>query len=85
MAARADLYLRDGIAQVEDVNTRLTHRGQGYASLLVAAAAERAIAAGARTVFLIADKDDWPQQPYQKLGFADLWMTAEFSARLVTG
>ena len=38
----ADLYLRDGTAQIEDVGTLPEHRGRGYASAVILAAAEQA-------------------------------------------
>jgi len=85
VASRADLYVRDGIAQVEDVHTRLAHRGNGLASLVVTAAVQQALTVGAHTVFLIADADDWPQRLYRKLGFSDLGMTAEFAIPPATG
>lgn len=72
VAARADLYLRDGVAQVEEVMTDPEHRGRGLASLLVLTAVRRARAAGADLVFLVAEADDWPQQLYRRLGFTDL-------------
>lgn len=72
VAARADLYLRGGVAQVEEVMTDPEYRGRGLASLLVLRAVRRARAAGAGLVFLLADGDDWPQQLYRRLGFADL-------------
>ncbi len=72
VVARADLYLRDGMAQVEDVNTDEAQRGRGLASRLVLDGVRRARAAGAGLVFLVADVDDWPQHLYRRLGSSDL-------------
>jgi ribosomal protein S18 acetylase RimI-like enzyme len=77
--ARVDLYVHDGIAQVEEVMTDPAHQGRGLASLLVTEAVVRAQAAGARRVFLVADADDWPQELYRRLGFSDLGTTASFT------
>lgn len=80
VAARADLYLRDGVGQVEEVVTDPAHRGRGLASLLVLHAVERARAAGVGLVFLLADAGDWPQHLYRRLGFTDLGRTVAFRA-----
>jgi GNAT superfamily N-acetyltransferase len=69
VAAYADLYLGDGVAQVEDVLTLEQHRNRGYASALVLSALQRAEEAGATLVFLAADADDWPRLLYERLGF----------------
>ncbi len=61
-----DLHLLDDTAQIEDVGTHPDHRGRGYASAVVLAAAR---AAGPRLVFLVADEDDWPTALYRRLGF----------------
>ncbi len=75
VAARADLYLRDGVAQIEEVMTDPAQRGQGLASALVNHAADVARSAGASMVFLVADADDWVQHLYRRLGFTDLGRT----------
>ncbi|MCU1595012.1 MAG: hypothetical protein JWO12_2404 [Frankiales bacterium] len=74
--ARADLFVRDGIAQVEGVLTRPQYQGRGYASALVLDAAARA--EGSR-VFLHADADDWPKELYAKLGFVEVGRIVAFS------
>jgi ribosomal protein S18 acetylase RimI-like enzyme len=65
----ADLYVAQGVGQVEDVATKAEHRGKGYATAVVLRAAQAARAAGADLVFLVADEDDWPKELYGKLGF----------------
>lgn len=79
VVARCDLFLHDGTAQVEEVVTDPQHRGRGHASLLVRDAVARARAAGAHTVFLVADADDWPRELYRRLGFTDLELLTSFS------
>jgi len=69
VAAYADLYVGDGLAQIEDVLTLEEHRNRGYASALVLHAADQARRAGATLVFLAADAEDWPRQLYERLGF----------------
>jgi GNAT superfamily N-acetyltransferase len=65
----SDLYLAQGMAQVEDVATASEHRGKGYATAVVLRAVEEARRAGADLVFLVADDKDWPKELYARLGF----------------
>jgi ribosomal protein S18 acetylase RimI-like enzyme len=73
-----DLYLAQGVGQVEDVATKEEHRGKGYASAVVLYAAAEARAAGADVVFLVADEQDWPKQLYRRLGFDMIGRLAKF-------
>ena len=79
VVARADLLVRGGVAQVEEVVTEPAARGRGHASALVREAVRRALEAGAGLVVLVADADDWPAGLYRRLGFADLGRTTTFS------
>jgi ribosomal protein S18 acetylase RimI-like enzyme len=74
----ADLYLAQGLGQVEDVATREDHRGKGYATAVVLRAASEARAAGAELVFLVADADDWPKELYGRLGFDTIGRLTKF-------
>ena len=78
--ARTDLYLRDGVGQIEEVVVEPPARGRGLATRLVLDAVDRARAAGAELVFLVADEDDWPQQLYRRLGFTVLGHSVSFTA-----
>ncbi len=71
VVARADLYERDGFAQIENVFTTPGARGHGAASAVVSAAVDRAQTEGVTTLFLVADADDWPRAWYRRLGFVD--------------
>lgn len=71
-ASRCELYVRDGIAQVEDVGTVTEHRNRGLGSAVVMRAVDEARAASADVVFLNADADDWPMELYARLGFDEL-------------
>jgi ribosomal protein S18 acetylase RimI-like enzyme len=68
-AGMCELYIHDGVAQIEDVNTLEEFRGRGVARSVVLAAADAARAEGASLVFLLADDDDWPKGLYARLGF----------------
>jgi GNAT superfamily N-acetyltransferase len=75
--AWCDLYLEPGrpaggIAQIEDVMTAARWRNRGYGRALVLDAVGRARRAGCDLVFLRADDDDWPQELYRRLGFAQI-------------
>jgi ribosomal protein S18 acetylase RimI-like enzyme len=74
----ADLYLGDGIAQVEDVATKEEHRGKGYATAVILRAAGEARDSGADLVFLVADDDDWPKELYGRLGFDTVGRLTKF-------
>jgi ribosomal protein S18 acetylase RimI-like enzyme len=73
-----ELYVRDGLAQIEDVNTLEAFRGRGLARAFVTCAIREGLAAGAQTVFLIADASDWPQHFYGRLGFETVGGFREF-------
>lgn len=85
VVARADLYLRDGVAQVEEVLTAPAHRGRGLGTRRVLAAGRRAVRAGAELVFLQADAHDWPQVLYRRLGYRDLARTASYRLDAAVG
>lgn len=72
IVAWSDLYVAQGIAQVEDVATRAEHRGRGYATAVVLRAAGEGRRSGADLVFLVADDEDWPKQLYGRLGFDEV-------------
>jgi GNAT superfamily N-acetyltransferase len=69
IVAWSDLYVAQGIGQIEDVATLEEHRGKGYATAVVLRAAEEARRAGADLIFLVADDEDWPKELYGHLGF----------------
>lgn len=79
MAAGCELYVHDGVAQVEEVNTLEEHRGRGLARSVVLAAADAALEAGVDLMFLIADDADWPKALYAKLGFDELGRFWQFT------
>jgi ribosomal protein S18 acetylase RimI-like enzyme len=74
----ADLYLADGVAQIEDVATAESHRNRGLASAVVTAAIRKATGDGAELVFLLADEDDWPKELYRRLGFDEIGRNYDF-------
>jgi ribosomal protein S18 acetylase RimI-like enzyme len=77
LAARADLYVHEGTAQIEDVYTDARHRGRGHArALLRSLLAE---AAGSDLIFLVADDGDWPKGFYARLGFEAVGRTHSFT------
>jgi GNAT superfamily N-acetyltransferase len=60
---------RRPIALIEEVGTLRVHREQGLGRAVVLAAVRAARAAGAQTVAVCVDADDWPQLMYARLGF----------------
>jgi len=79
IASFCELYVHDGLAQIEDVNTLERFRGRGLARACVARAAAEADAAGAELVFLIADDQDWPKHLYATLGFDPVGHFSQFN------
>jgi ribosomal protein S18 acetylase RimI-like enzyme len=75
----ADLYVAQGVAQIEDVATLAEHRGKGYASAVVLHAIEEGKKAGADLVFLVADGEDWPKVLYERLGFDEIGRAYRFA------
>jgi ribosomal protein S18 acetylase RimI-like enzyme len=77
--ARVDLYIQDGIAQIEFVATAPEHRGHGYARAVVHEALRRAHSARCGLVFLLAEELDWPSAWYGRLGFTRIGRVHEFT------
>jgi predicted GNAT family acetyltransferase len=75
-----DLYSDGADAQIEDVGSLPEHRGRGYATAVVLAAAAAARHDGADFVFLVADAEDWPKELYRRLGFDELGNYTKFFA-----
>ena len=63
-----ELRLRDGVAQIEDVEVLERFRGRGLGRAIVQHALDEG-RASADVVFLEALADDWPRELYARLGF----------------
>lgn len=70
--AWAKLWLRDGVAQVEDVICLAEHRGRGFGRAVVQAATLAGLAAQPELLFIVADADEWPKELYRRMGYSDL-------------
>jgi ribosomal protein S18 acetylase RimI-like enzyme len=77
--ASCELYVHEGVAQIEDVGTLEEFRGLGFARAFVSRAIIEGIDAGADLVFLIADDDDWPKEFYGRLGFESVRGSRQFT------
>jgi ribosomal protein S18 acetylase RimI-like enzyme len=84
IVAWTDLYVAQGVAQIEDVATVVEHRGRGYATAVVLRALEEGRRAGADLVFLVADGEDWPKVLYQRLGFDEIGRLHKFATPLTS-
>lgn len=80
VVSSCELRREGGIAQIETVETLPEFRNRGLARAVVSAALHAA--EGSDLIFLVADKDDWPQQLYRKLGFQDVGLETRFLRRL---
>jgi ribosomal protein S18 acetylase RimI-like enzyme len=69
LAGFGELYVHDGVAELDDVHTLERFRRRGIARAIVGHAVREARHVGADLVFLIADDADWPKDLYAKLGF----------------
>jgi GNAT superfamily N-acetyltransferase len=72
VAAWAKLWVREGVAQVEDVVCLHPHRGRGFGRDVVSAATRAALEDGADLVFIVADDADWPKHLYGRMGYATI-------------
>ncbi len=72
LAGLCELYVHEGVAELDDVHTLERFRRRGIARAVVGRAVREARQAGADLVFLIADDADWPKELYAKLGFDPL-------------
>jgi len=79
LAGLCELYLVDGVAQVEHVDTLEEFRGRGIARNVVLRAVHEARAAGADLVVIGADLEDWPIELYRRLGFDEVGRTWVFT------
>jgi ribosomal protein S18 acetylase RimI-like enzyme len=79
VAGLCELYLVDGVAQVEHVDTLEEFRGRGVARNVVLRAVHEARAAGADLVVIGADLEDWPIDLYRRLGFDEIGRTWAFT------
>jgi ribosomal protein S18 acetylase RimI-like enzyme len=72
LAGLCELYVLDGAAQVEHVDTLEEFRGRGVARNVVLRAVHEARAAGADVVVIVADLEDWPLELYRRFGFDEI-------------
>jgi GNAT superfamily N-acetyltransferase len=71
LAAWCHIRSREGIAQIEDVNTMPALRGRGHGRAVVQQALDEAHATH-ELVYLEALEDDWPRHLSSKLGFDEI-------------
>jgi len=76
--ASCRLYEHGGTAEIDEVGALLEHRARGLAGGVVRAALEAARRAEHDTVFLLADREDWPREWYGRLGFEEVGVVFEF-------
>jgi len=79
LAGMCELYLVDGLAQVEHVDTLEEFRGRGVARNVVLRAVHEARAAGADLTIIGADLNDWPIELYKRLGFDEIGRVWDFT------
>ena len=72
VAGLCELYLDEGLAQVEHVDTLEEFRGRGVARNVVLRAVHEARVAGADLTVISADLNDWPIELYRRLGFDEI-------------
>jgi RimJ/RimL family protein N-acetyltransferase len=68
LAGWCELRSEGGVAQIEDVEVLMVHRGRGLGRAIVQHALDEGLHGG-NLVFLEALADDWPRELYAKLGF----------------
>jgi spore maturation protein CgeE len=78
IASYCDLYSDGRTGQIESVMTVDAYRNRGLARAVVSRALEESRAAGNDLTFLMAHRDDWPQELYRKLGFEEVGRIYDF-------
>ena len=78
-AGLCELFLVDGLAQVEHVDTLEEFRGRGIARNVVLRAVAEARVADADLIVISADLNDWPIELYRRLGFDEIGRVWAFS------
>ena len=76
VVSSCELRAEGTVAQIETVETLPEFRQRGLARAVVSTALDAA--RGHDLIFLVADKNDWPQQLYRKLGFEDVGLETRF-------
>jgi ribosomal protein S18 acetylase RimI-like enzyme len=76
VVSSCELRMDGNVAQVETVETLANYRNRGYARAVVTAAVRAA--RDREFIFLVADKDDWPQHMYRRLGFETVGIESRF-------
>ena len=79
VAGLCELYVVEGVAQIEYVDTLAEFRGRGIARNVVSRAVAEARAAGADLVLIEADLADWPMEFYRRLGFDEIGRSWSFT------
>jgi ribosomal protein S18 acetylase RimI-like enzyme len=77
--AYLDLYVADGIAQLEELHTLAAYRRLGFASALIREGLRLAEASGAAIVFLAVDANDGPVRLYERFGFRTFGQITTFT------
>lgn len=78
LASYCELYSDGKTAQIENVFTLERFRKRGLSRAAVSLALETARIEGHDLIFLLADRDDWPQRFYERLGFETIGQIWEF-------
>ena len=78
LVSYCDLYSDGQTGQIEAVMTLEAYRNRGLARSTVSRALEASRQAGNDLTFLLAHRDDWPQELYRKLGFDEVGFIYDF-------
>jgi spore maturation protein CgeE len=78
LVSYCDLYSDGQTGQIEAVMTLEPYRNRGLSRATVSRTLDASRAAGDDLTFLMAHRDDWPQQIYRKLGFDEIGRVYEF-------
>jgi len=78
LVSYCDLYSDGQTGQIEAVMTLEPYRNRGLARATVSHALAASREAGNDLTFLLAHRDDWPQELYRKLGFDEVGFIYDF-------
>lgn len=78
LVSYCDLYSNGHTGQIEAVMTLEPYRNRGLGRATVSHALAASRATGNDLTFLLAHRDDWPQELYRKLGFDEVGFIYDF-------
>jgi len=79
LIATCELFIKNGIAKIEDFGVLEKHQRKGYGTTLLKHVVDKALEKDVETIFLVADEEDTAKEMYLKLGFSKKYEYSELT------